>query len=89
MKLLLDTLTFLWLVDGSPFLSAKAQAALALPRMQSSAFIPCHSFGESRAAVMRRAYHPIITRGRRSGSGSARRISSRTFQGTLPSPKAK
>ena len=29
MKLLLDTHTFLWLVDGNPSLSATAQAALA------------------------------------------------------------
>lgn len=31
MKLLLDTHTFLWLVEGSPSLSATAQAALADP----------------------------------------------------------
>jgi PIN domain nuclease of toxin-antitoxin system len=31
MKLLLDTHTFLWLVEGSPNLSAAAQAALADP----------------------------------------------------------
>jgi PIN domain nuclease of toxin-antitoxin system len=31
MKLLLDTHTFLWLVEGSPNLSAAAQAALASP----------------------------------------------------------
>jgi PIN domain nuclease of toxin-antitoxin system len=31
MKLLLDTHTFLWLVEGSPSLSAAAQAALANP----------------------------------------------------------
>ena len=32
MKLLLDTHTFLWLVEGSPNLSKTAQAALADPR---------------------------------------------------------
>ena len=31
MKLLLDTHTFLWLVEGSPSLSRAAQAALADP----------------------------------------------------------
>jgi PIN domain nuclease of toxin-antitoxin system len=31
MKLLLDTHTFLWLVEGSPSLSGPAQAALAIP----------------------------------------------------------
>ena len=35
MKLLLDTHTFLWLVEGSPKLSAAAQAALADPANES------------------------------------------------------
>ena len=34
MKLLLDTHTFLWLVEGSPNLSTAAQAALADPANQ-------------------------------------------------------